>query len=91
MERAKDSRTADRTVCSREACTTPCQDQAGHRHLQVTECQTDRTIGLPVDSDSMSVLGGGLCGEGGDEPQHPALLGTGELANVIVSGVVMFE
>ena len=45
----------------------------------------------PVDSDSMSVLGGGLCGEGGDEPQHPALLGTGELANVIVSGVVMFE
>ena len=43
----------------------PCQDQAGHRHLQVTECQTDRTIGLPVDSDSMSVLEGGLCGEGG--------------------------
>ena len=39
----------------------------------------------------MSVLEGGLCGEGGDGPQHPALLGTGELANVIVSGVVMFE
>ena len=67
----------------------PCQDQAGHRHLQVTECQTDRTIGLPVDSDSMSVLEGGLCGEGGDEPHHPALLGTGELVNVIVSGELL--
>ena len=44
----------------------PCQDQAGHRHLQ-----------------------GGLCGEGGDEPHHPALLGTGELANVIVSGELL--
>ena len=37
----------------------------------------------------MSVLGGGLCGEGGDEPHHPALLGTGELANVIVSGELL--
>ena len=37
----------------------------------------------------MSVLAGGLCGEGGDEPHHPALLGTGELANVIVSGELL--
>ena len=65
----------------------PCQDQAGHRHLQVTECQIGNMA--YVDSDSMSVLEGGLCGEGGDEPHHPALLGTGELANVIVSGELL--